>query len=74
MLASCGVCTTQKVALRTKGSTTSNTGKAISHDSPQEPSHSRKNPAAKPTLRKVLTNETMQVMMMDRNKGVTTVA
>ena len=59
--------------LRTSGNTINKVGKAINHDRPQEPNQSGKNPGIGPTLRKVLTSEITQVMMMERKNGSTTV-
>lgn len=69
---SCGMRTKTNVARRTKGKTISSVGKAMAQDKAQEPSHKDSSPGAKPTLRKVLTSDITQVMMTDRNKGITT--
>jgi hypothetical protein len=45
----------------------------MTQDKAHEPNQSDKTPGAKPALRKVLTNETTQVMMIDRKNGITTV-
>jgi hypothetical protein len=68
-----GNCTHTNVNLRTSGNTINRVGKAINHDRPQEPSHNGKNAGIGPTLRKVLTIEITQVMMMERKSGSTTV-
>ena len=46
----------------TMGKTTKRTGKATSHEIPQEPSHIFMNPSPRPWLRNVLMNETMHVI------------
>jgi hypothetical protein len=68
---SCGICTNAKVALRTRGNTTSSVGNAIAQDKTHEPNQSDKNPGARPTPRKVLTRDTTQVMMTDKKNGMT---
>lgn len=48
----------------------SKTGKAINQDKNQAFSHCTGNPACKPLLRKILIQETMQVMTSDKIKGM----
>ena len=66
--------TNAPVARRTSGKTSKSVGKATTHDSAHEPNHKGKNPASNPAPRKVLIKDTTQVMMMDKKKGMTTVA
>lgn len=66
----CGA-TTIAVIFLTTGRISSKTGKATSHEIPHEPIHIATKLFARPTLRKVLMAETMQVMMTDKKKGMT---
>jgi len=66
----CGA-TTIAVIFLTTGRISNKTGNATSHEIPHEPIHIETKLFARPTLRKVLIADTMQVMMTDKKKGMT---
>ena len=63
-------CTKWAVSFFTKGNTSNNVGKAISHDKPQADNQSVNVKASIPKLFRVLTKETIKVIRIDNSKGI----
>ena len=59
------------VSVRTTGKAKSSVGKATNQDTPQAPSHKRQKPGTQPMPLKVLMKDTMQVIKIDNNRGIT---
>jgi hypothetical protein len=62
------------VSLRTNGNTSNRVGNAITHEIAHAPSHTLNKLGAIPIPYNVLIIDTMQVMKMDRRKGITKLA